>query len=132
MVEQDGWRLARTRGSPRQYRHPAKSGTVTIPGKPRDDLPPRHVGQHDEPGWVEGVNQAMKYTVVIEKAPNNFAAYVPDLPGCVATGPTREELLVEIREAIEFHLESLREHGEPVPEPQTTAEVVDAGAVATE
>jgi predicted RNase H-like HicB family nuclease len=74
----------------------------------------------------------MKYTVVIEKAPNNFAAYVPDLPGCVATGPTREELLVEIREAIEFHLESLREHGEPVPEPQTTAEVVDAGAVATE
>ena len=74
----------------------------------------------------------MKYTVVIEKAPNNFAAYVPDLPGCVATGPTREELLVEIREAIEFHLESLREHGEPVPEPQTTAEVVDAGAVAEE
>ena len=65
--------------------------------------------------------------VVIEKAPNNFAAYAPDLPGCVATGPTREELLVEIREAIEFHIESLREHGEPVPEPQTTAEVVDTG-----
>ena len=74
----------------------------------------------------------MKYTVVIEKAPNNFAAYVPDLPGCVATGPTREELLEEIREAIEFHIESLKEHGEPVPDPQTTAEVVDAGALAAE
>ena len=73
----------------------------------------------------------MKYTVVIEKAPNNFAAYVPDLPGCVATGSTREELLNEIREAIAFHIESLREHGEPVPEPQTTAVVVDAEALAT-
>ena len=74
----------------------------------------------------------MKYTVVIEKAPNNFAAYVPDLPGCVATGSTREELLEEIREAIGFHIERLREHGEPVPEPQTTAEVVGAGTVAAE
>ena len=63
----------------------------------------------------------MEYTVVIERAPNNFAAYVPDLPGCIATGSTREELLDEIREAIAFHIESLREHGEPVPEPQTTA-----------
>ena len=74
----------------------------------------------------------MKDTVVIEKAPNNFSAYVPDLPGCVATGSTREDLLKEIREAIEFYIESLREHGEPVPEPQTTAQVVDAWAVAAE
>ena len=73
----------------------------------------------------------MEYTVVIEKSPNNFAAYVPDLPGCVATGSTREELLDEIREAIVFHIESLREHGEPVPEPQSTAAVVDADALAT-
>ena len=73
----------------------------------------------------------MEYTVVIERSPNNFAAYVPDLPGCVATGSTRDELLDEIREAIAFHIESLREHGEPVPEPQTTAVVVDADALAT-
>ena len=73
----------------------------------------------------------MEYTVVIERSPNNFAAYVPDLPGCVATGSTREELLDEIREAIAFHIESLREHGEPVPEPQTTAAVVDADALPT-
>ena len=68
----------------------------------------------------------MKYTVVIEKTPNNYAAYVPDLPGCVATASTREELLEEIREAIEFHVESMCEDGEPIPEPQTTAAVVDA------
>ena len=72
----------------------------------------------------------MQYTIVIEKAPNNYAAYVPDLPGCVATGATREETVREMRQAIEFHIESLREHGEPVPEPQCTATVVEVAAVA--
>ena len=70
----------------------------------------------------------MKYAVVIESSPNNYAAYVPDLPGCVATGRTREETLAEIREAIALHIESLREHGEPVPPPQATTEVVEVAA----
>ena len=72
----------------------------------------------------------MQYTIVIEKAPSNYAAYVPDTPGCVATGPTREEAVMEMRQAIEFHIESLREHGEPVPEPQCTATVVEVAAAA--
>ena len=71
----------------------------------------------------------MKYTVVIEKTPNNYAAYVPDLPGCVATANSPEELLEEIREAIEFHIEGMCEDGEHVPEPQATAAVVDAAVV---
>ena len=70
----------------------------------------------------------MKYAVVIERAPNNYAAYVPDLPGCVATASTREELLDEIREAIELHIEGLREDGESVPQPQATTEVVEVAA----
>lgn len=74
----------------------------------------------------------MKYTVVIEKAPHNYAAFAPDLPGCVATGAIREAVLEQIREAIAFHIKSLREHGEPVPEPQSTAEEVDVGAVTAE
>ena len=72
----------------------------------------------------------MQYTVIIEKAPGNLAAYVPDLPGCVATGSTRAELLEEISGAIDFHIESLCDHGEPVPEPQSTAEVVEVDAAA--
>lgn len=72
----------------------------------------------------------MQCTIVIEKAPSNYAAYVPDLPGCVATGATREEAVREMRQAIEFHIESLREHGEPMPEPQCTATVVEVAAVA--
>ncbi len=71
----------------------------------------------------------MKYTIVIEQSPNNYAAYVPDLPGCVATASTREELLDEIREAIEFHIEGMLEDGETVPEPQATAEVVEVAEV---
>ena len=62
----------------------------------------------------------MKYTVVIERTANNYAAYVQDLPGCVATASTRDEVLKEVREAIEFHIEGMREDGEPIPEPQTT------------
>ena len=66
----------------------------------------------------------MQYVVVIEKAANNYSAYVPDLPGCIATGSTREETEAEIRSAIEFHLEGIVEDGDPIPEATTTASVV--------
>jgi predicted RNase H-like HicB family nuclease len=59
----------------------------------------------------------MRYAIVIEKAEGNYSAYVPDLPGCVATGGTIEEVESQIREAIEFHLEGMREDGTPVPHP---------------
>jgi predicted RNase H-like HicB family nuclease len=57
----------------------------------------------------------MRYAIVIEKAEGNYSAYVPDLPGCVATGMSVEEVETQIREAIEFHLEGLREDGTPIP-----------------
>lgn len=66
----------------------------------------------------------MKYLVVIERGENSFGAYVPDLPGCAAVGETREETLQLIREAVELHIESLREHGGPLPEPASTTEYV--------
>ena len=70
----------------------------------------------------------MQYTIVIEQTPRNFSAYVPDLPGCIPTAATREAVVRLIREAIEFHIEDLREQGEPIPEPQSTAAVVDVAA----
>ncbi|MDE0047056.1 MAG: type II toxin-antitoxin system HicB family antitoxin [bacterium] len=70
----------------------------------------------------------MEYTIVIEKAPENYAAYVPDLPGCIATGATRDEAIREIGTAIVLHIESLREHGESVPAPHCTATVVEVAA----
>jgi predicted RNase H-like HicB family nuclease len=67
----------------------------------------------------------MRYAIVIEKAGGNYSAYVPDLPGCVATGDTVEEVTREIREAIEFHLDGMRADGEPIPEPSTLSEYVE-------
>lgn len=70
----------------------------------------------------------MRYAIVIEKAENNYAAYVPDLPGCVATGKTIEETSQEIREAIEFHLRGMREDGLPIPEPVSRVEYIEVAA----
>lgn len=67
----------------------------------------------------------MKFTVVIEKTPRNYSAYVPDLPGCVATGVTREEVTSHIQEAIAFHVEGMREDGVPIPEPQATTVLIE-------
>lgn len=66
----------------------------------------------------------MKYLVIIEKGPNNYSAYVPDLPGCVSTGKTMREIKKQIKEAIEFHIDGLKEDGLPVPEPSTVGEYV--------
>ena len=70
----------------------------------------------------------MRYAIVIEKAEGNYSAYVPDLPGCVATGATAEEAEAQIREAIEFHLDGLREDGSPIPPPASRVEYVDVAA----
>ncbi|MDZ7804417.1 type II toxin-antitoxin system HicB family antitoxin [Thiohalophilus sp.] len=67
----------------------------------------------------------MKYAIVIEKADTNYSAYVPDLPGCVATGSTIEETENQIREAIEFHVQGIREDGEPIPPPSSQVEYID-------
>jgi predicted RNase H-like HicB family nuclease len=69
----------------------------------------------------------VKYVVVYERTPNNWSAYVPDLPGCVAVGDTREETRQQIAEAITFHLESLREYGDPIPQPGEWTDVVEVG-----
>jgi len=70
----------------------------------------------------------MKYAIVIEQANSNYSAYVPDLPGCVATGATIEEVENEIREAIEFHIEGMKEDGESVPIPSSSVEYVEVAA----
>ena len=70
----------------------------------------------------------MRYAIVIERAENNYSAYVPDLPGCVATGATVQETETQRREAIEFHIAGLREDGVPVPQPSSRVDYVDVPA----
>ena len=73
----------------------------------------------------------MKYAIVIEKTPRNYAAYAPDLPGCIATADTREEVIQLMREGIPFHIEGLLEAGEAVPQSQATVVELDIPLAAT-
>jgi len=70
----------------------------------------------------------MRYAVVIERSATGYGAYVPDLPGCVAAGDTRDEVVALIQEAIELHIEGLKEEGETIPEPAYSVEFVDVVA----
>jgi predicted RNase H-like HicB family nuclease len=70
----------------------------------------------------------MKYAVIIEEGATSFGAHVPDLPGCAAVAETRQEVLELIQEAIEFHIEGLREDGQPIPAPSSSVEVVEVRA----
>ena len=67
----------------------------------------------------------MKYAILIERTDNGYSAHVPDLPGCIAAADTKIEVEELIREAISLHLESLHEHGDPIPEPHTTATLIE-------
>jgi predicted RNase H-like HicB family nuclease len=76
---------------------------------------------HPEAGRnLEGTKMKRTYAVLYENGPNNLSAYVPDLPGCVGVGDTLEEIRENMREAITFHIELMLQHGESVPEPQTS------------
>ena len=70
----------------------------------------------------------MQFTVIIEKGESSFRAYVPDLPGCVAVGGTKDEVRHLIHDAIEFHLEGMKQAGIPVPEPRSSSHLVDIAA----
>ena len=70
----------------------------------------------------------MKYAIVVERTERNFAAYVPDLPGCVATGATVEETERLLREAIELHIAGMREDGLPVPQPSSVVDYLEVSA----
>ncbi len=70
----------------------------------------------------------MKYVVVIEKGESSYGAHVPDLPGCIAVGDTKEEALGLIKEAIEFHIDGLKADGEPIPSPASDIELVEVAA----
>jgi predicted RNase H-like HicB family nuclease len=67
----------------------------------------------------------MRYAIVIERTEGNFSGYVPDLPGCVATGATVEDTELVLREAIEFHLAGLREDGVPIPQPSSRVDYIE-------
>src|SRR6202167_2889750 len=126
-----GWLAARSNnGKPPalQTRNEAKCRHRAGPSRRR--CAHGHLEVGSEGCGAGGEEMSMKYAVIFERAENNWAAYVPDLPGCISTGRTLEETERNIREAISGHLQTLLEFGEPVPQPTSVAreiEVTPAG-----
>lgn len=124
VIEKDGWFLVRIKGSHHQFKHPTKNGLVTVPGKRSDELAPGTLNN-----ILKQAYKAMKkYLIIFEKTATGYSAYSPDLPGCGSTGVTREEVEKNIREAIGFHIEGLKQEGFEVPEPTTYSSYIDVAA----
>ena len=70
----------------------------------------------------------MRYTVIVEQGDTGWGAHVPDLPGCIAAAESRDEVLELIREAMELHIQGLKEDGLPIPQPRSKSEVIEIGA----
>src|SRR5688572_968225 len=127
LLRDDGWQYIRTTGSHLHFKHPSKPGLVRRSRcwQAFSRCRPRHIALDSSPGGVKMTR--MQYTVIIEPADDGtFSVYVPDLPGCVSTGRTREEAIESIREAIQGHVQTLRDLGEPVPPPRSQSQVVAA------
>jgi predicted RNase H-like HicB family nuclease len=124
LIELDGWKLTRTRGSHRQYRHEKKSGNGNSGGTSFSEFGTEDCDIYTEASRVE----MSTYTVFIEPTETGFSAYVPDLPGCVAAASTLEETRYLIKEAIEFHIEGMRMNGDAVPEPTCHVEQIEVSA----
>ena len=127
LVQHAGWHHVRTKGSHRQFQHPERPGTVTVAGKLGTDIPAGTLNKERRPQEVRK-GRVMEYLVVVEKGGSSYGAYVPDLPGCVAAGETRREVLKLIRDAVKLHIEALRESGQSVPEPTSRSDVVKVRA----
>lgn len=101
--------MVRMAGSHRQFKHPSKPGLVTIAGETKPYLAARNRAEHPETGGGEEAVMS-RYAVVIEQAEDGgYGAYAPDLPGCVAVGETEAEVIALMRDAVELHLEAMRE-----------------------
>jgi predicted RNase H-like HicB family nuclease len=117
-----------------QMVHPRQSSAIpasSAPGQRHDRRQAAaadgnlNLAEYPQAGGHRPEGALMRYAVVIEKAGNGYSAYVPDLPGCVAAARTRAETEQLIREAIQFHLEAMREDGDPIPPPTTWAHQVE-------
>ena len=125
MIELDGWQQVWQKESHRQYHHPIKSGTVTVAGNSSVDVYPGTLISVLKLSGAQAVEVYMRYMIVIEEGPTSFGAYVPDLPGCMAVGESSQEALQLIQEAIEFHIEGLKEEGQRIPMPHSSSSFVE-------
>ncbi len=114
-----------TTGKPPAVQASGKAGNGDRLRKSRRRLADGTLAQHPPAGRAQKAQESLKYAVVFERTPRNYGAYVPDLPGCVATGKTLAAVKRRIREAIAFHIEGLKLEGVEVPEPSASVDLVE-------
>ena len=100
---------------------PDEAGKGNGSGPSIDRRSTRHVAGYSEAG---GVTTMKRYAIVIERGPTSYGAYIPDLPGCIAVGESEAEVRQLIKEAMELHLRSMKEDGDPIPEPTSSVEYI--------
>ena len=117
-------------GQPSAVQEPEQTGYRDSGRKTEPGRAAWHVERDTEAGGPEEGREwrMMRYMVVVERGATSWGAHVPDLPGCVAVGETRTEVLRLIREAIELHIDGLKQDGLPVPAPNSEGEIVEVGA----
>ena len=128
VLKEDGWIQFDQRGSHRQFRHPDKPGKVTIAGALNREIPTgtlRSILKQVPYSEPEKRGSGVKYLVIYEKGKDGYGAYVPDLPGCVAVGESLDDVKALVREAIAMHLQSMRQDGDPIPNPTTQSEYME-------
>jgi predicted RNase H-like HicB family nuclease len=117
LLERNGWKELRSKGSHRHFKHPERPTLVTVPGNAQ---------RYTQEGRVEMSEK--RYPIVIERTATGFSAYSPDVPGCAAVGDTEEETRQSLRDALAAHFELMREIGDPFPEPSSSVDYVEVGA----
>ena len=115
LIRDDGWYQVTQEGSHRQFKHPVKSGRVTVAGHPSQEMAKGTVGNILKTGGFE----MKEYAAVFERTSTGWSAYVPDLPGLGVAAKTRPQTEKLLRQGIQMHIAGLREDGLPIPEPQT-------------
>jgi len=125
LLRREGWYRVPGRGDQRQFKHPRRPGRITVSGKGNSDLVPRTLRGILAQAGLEEAPMTIRFAIVVEKAASNYAAYVPDLPGCVATGATVAEAEQRLRAAIAEHVRGLRADGMPAPVPTSVVDYVE-------
>lgn len=129
MVEADGWKHVRTTGSHPHYKHDNKAASLQYRAIRAMTCLRERSRRYVSSGTGKEA-MSLTYAVIFEQGESNWAAYVPDLPGCMTTGASLEETERNIREAIEGHLRTLRDFGDPIPRPTSVANTVEVSSAA--
>ena len=121
LLQKNGWKEVRSKGSHRHFKHPQQPSLITVPGNERTLT--GYLERYTKKGRIE--MSLRRYPLVIEPTNTGYSAFSPDVPGCATVGDTEEETRRNFQDALAAHFEVMREIGEPIPEPRASVDYVE-------